>query len=295
MCYQSMLSLAIAMAVASFAPASGQAMAECDAAICKPATSAQVASSGWRGQWYVQATENFEIYCEKSAAPANELANRAESLRNQLKAKWLGDASPNAWQPRCQIFLFASKRSYVAAIGPGSEHTVGSSLVNADHGRITSRRIDLLGDQTEFLSAALPHELTHVILRDRFVSTPPPRWADEGMATLADTEAKQARHRKDLVDAIAGGTTFRAANLLALEDYPRADRVGTFYGESISLTKFLVDRATPHQFVEFVAQASQDGYDSALERCYGINGAQELDHRWRQSLNPVQLASYTGR
>lgn len=79
----------------------------------------------------------------------------------------------------------------MAAVGPGSEHTVGSSLVTVDKAKIASRRIDLLGDQTEFLTAALPHELTHVILRDRLMSTPPPRWADEGMAVLADTEAKQ--------------------------------------------------------------------------------------------------------
>ena len=270
----SLLAIAVAIGCAAFAPS--YVLAECGLGNCDTADSAQIRPAGWRGQWYVLTTENFEICCEKTAAPAKELAERAESLRNELKARWLGEASPGDWQPRCQIFLFGSKRSYVAAVGPGSEHTVGSSLVNADKGRITSRRIDLLGDQTEFLSAALPHELTHVILRDRFVSTPPPRWADEGMATLADTQAKQGRHHKDLMNALTSGTTFRAANLLAMDDYPRADRVGTFYGESIALTKFLVDRATPQQFVEFVSRATQDGYDDALESCYGIQGARIL-------------------
>jgi hypothetical protein len=145
------------------------------------------------------------------------------------------------------------------------------------------------------MSAALPHELTHVVLRDRFTSAPSPRWADEGMATLADTEAKQGRHHKDLMTALANGTTFRAANLLAMDDYPQADRFGAFYGESVSLTKFLVDRATPQRFVEFVERAGREGYDAALRFCYGINGARELDRERRQSLNPIELESYSGR
>lgn len=293
MLYLSKSFSAIAVAIASCALLPGRALAQADAGQCKAANPAHVGHGGWRGQWYVLETDSFQVYCEKTASPAKDLAERAETLRTALTSKWLGKSSPDAWQPRCQVFLYASKRSYVAAVGPGSEHTVGSSLVNVDKGQITSRRIDLLADQTEFLSAALPHELTHVILRDRFTSAPPPRWADEGMATLADTEAKQGRHRKDLMSALADGTTFRAANLLAMDDYPGADRVGTFYGESISLTKFLVDQATPQQFVEFVVRANQVGYDAALQSCYGIVGARDLDQQWRQTLNPVQLASYS--
>jgi hypothetical protein len=295
MSLQSKSALAAAVIIAYLSLQINRAQADGDADGCVKGRSQKPAQSEWRGQWYILTTENFEISCEKTAAPAKKLAERAESLRNDLKAKWLGEASLDAWQPRCEIFLFGSKRSYVATVGPGGEHTVGSSLVTAAKNRITSRRIDLLGDQTEFLAAALPHELTHVILRDRFVSTPPPRWADEGMAMLADTEAKQERHHKDLLDALASGKTFRAANLLAMEDYPPAERVGAFYGESIALTKFLVERTTPQQFVQFVAHASQDGYDSALVGFYGINGAWELDRQWRQSLNHIQLASYSGR
>jgi hypothetical protein len=180
----------------------------------------------------------------------------------------------------------------VAAVGSGSEHTVGSSLVKVEKGQITSRRIDLLGDQTEFLTAALPHEMTHVILCDRFTSTPPPRWADEDMATLADTQAKQARHQYDLASAISNGTRFRVAKLLAMDDYPSPNRYGIFYGESVSLTEFLVKRASPQQFVQFIERAEVEGYDQALEKCYGISGSVALDHEWRQSVNPVQLASF---
>jgi Peptidase MA superfamily len=280
---------AIWLAIASFALLPTSVGAQCDSGTCNSAPASRV---GWRGQWYVLETGNFQICCEQSESHAKDLAEHAESLRDALESKWLGKSSGSAWRPTCQILLYASKRSYVAAVGPGSEHTVGSSLVKVDKGQITSRRIDLLGDQMEFLTAALPHELTHVILRDRFTSTPPPRWADEGMATLADTQAKQGRHRRDLTNAIADRALFRAANLLAMDDYPAPNRYGTFYGESVSLTEFLVQRASPQKFVEFIEQARSEGYDAALEKCYGIAGAVALDHEWRQGVNPVQLASY---
>ena len=283
---------AISMAIACFALAPCRVSAQCTSETCDCSKAAQARHSGWRGTWYVLETDNVQVFCEKADTPARDLADRAETLRDSLESKWLGDVSKQAWNPCCQIFLYANKQSYVAAVGPGSEHTVGSSLVKVDKGQITSRRIDLLGDQTEFLTAALPHELTHVILRDRFTSTPPPRWADEGMATLADTQAKQSRHHQDLKIAIANGALFRAANLLAMDDYPSSDRYGTFYGESVSLTEFLVNRASPQKFVEFIEQANSEGYDAALEKCYGISGAVALDHEWRQSVNPVQLASY---
>jgi hypothetical protein len=152
-------------------------------------------------------------------------------------------------------------------------------------GQITNRRVDLVGGPVQYVSAALPHELTHVVLRDRFPTNPIPHWADEGAATLADTSDKQERHRKDLQKALADGTTLSAASLLTSDEYPRADRWGTFYGESVSLTKFLVDRDSPARFVSFVEVAASKGYDTALRETYGIKNVAELDHEWRRQLS----------
>jgi hypothetical protein len=247
-----------------------------------------------QGHWFVAETANFQICCEDSEPAAEILARRAESLRKELRDKWLGDASSATWIPRCQILLYSSQRSYVAAVGRGSERTVGSSLVDIDKGLITKRRIDLLGHSTDYLSAALPHELTHVILKDRFDATALPRWADEGMAILADTDAKQERHFKDLQKAFTRRTTFHVAELLTMEDYPSPTRFGTFYGQSASLAKFLVLRKTPKQFTSFIELANTDGYDSALQHFYGISGPRELDRLWRQYVDSVRTPTLHG-
>ena len=173
--------------------------------------------------------------------------------------KWLGGEPAGPWTPKCKIALYSSQQSYVGSVGRGSERTVGSSLVDVAAGRITGRRIDLLGDGTPYLSAALPHELTHAVLKDRFATTQLPRWADEGTAILADSQAKQARHLKDLKDSFARRSTFDAAALLTMDGYPQSDRWGVFYGQSVSLVKFLSEEKTSVQFVQFIEKANSVG------------------------------------
>jgi hypothetical protein len=239
-------------------------------------------------------TANFQVCCERSIEPAVHLARHAESLRGTLESKWLGETSAAEWRPRCQIVLYPTRQQYVADVGRGSERTVGSSLVSADRGKITRRRIDLLGGTTDYLSAALPHELTHVVLSDRFSSKPMPRWADEGTAILADPKAKQRRHFEDLRSALKQGDEFHAAALLSLDDYPRADRFGVFYGQSASLTEFLVRRQSPQMFIDFVDRANYDGIDKALRECYGFASVSDLHRQWSRQLEFGQPALSLG-
>jgi len=184
--------------------------------------------------------------------------------------------------------LHSSRRSFVDAVGRGGERSVGSSLVNVLEGRITGRRIDLLGGHTEFLSAALPHELTHVVLQDRLPGAMP-RWADEGLAILADTKSKRDRHQDDLRAAISQRTTFNVAALLTMGEYPPSDRWGAFYGQSASLANFLIERKGCEQFVIFVERAGVKGYDVALRACYGIADVAELNRLWQRHLRLARL------
>lgn len=253
-----------------------------------------IVSRSRHGRWLVLETENFQVCSDGSATNATGLARRAEALRSALRSKWLGRSSGGSWNPRCQIVLHRKRESYAAAVGRGSERSVGSSLVEVDDGQIVGRRIDLLADQTQFRSAALPHELTHIVLRERFASTAPPRWADEGAAILADPQTKQARHSNDLTKALARQDLFRIGELLTMDEYPRPDRMGAFYGQSAALAQFLVERVDADRFVKFIECAMIEGYDAALRKCYGIGGVSELDLQWRQHVYQANASGSAG-
>ena len=78
-------------------------------------------------------------------------------------------------------------------------------------------------------------------------------------------------------------------------DYPDAKDWSLYYAQSVSLTRFLVERAAPEQFIQFVQNSQRDGIESALRGTYGIAGLAELQERWteyaRQQVAPIQEAS----
>jgi hypothetical protein len=146
---------------------------------------------------------------------------------------------------------------------------------------ISRRQLDIRGDTSEGL-AAVPHELTHIVLADLLGGRQPPRWADEGMAILADPLRKRQLHERDLRDGVSRRLSFRAVELLTLDSYPQSSRVPSFYGQSASITAFLVSRGHPATFVAFLRDALDRGYDSALKTRYDIAGISELERIWWQ-------------
>ncbi len=246
--------------------------------------SAPAASVCRYGDWLVAETPNFWVCCGAETLPAEQIGQHCQTLYRQLCQKWLAVDSPTNWTPKCAIVLHPNRERYLAAVGPEAAMTAGSSVVERRAGRTVGRRIDLRADRPDYLTAALPHELTHVILADHFAGQSLPRWADEGMAILADTETKRALHIRDLEAGCLQGATFRIAELLSRQDYPPPERWGVFYGQSTSLVQYLVARGTPHQFVKFVEHAAAVGYDRALQESYGIDAVEALDDLWRSSL-----------
>lgn len=67
----------------------------------------------------------------------------------------------------------------------GGQASLGSSWLDFVDKEVSKRRVDLLPDSTKALTA-LGHEMTHIVIADFFEGEQLPRWADEGMAILAD-------------------------------------------------------------------------------------------------------------
>ncbi len=224
-------------------------------------------------------TSNFIVRSYNGGPNPAEVAKSCETLRPRIQKRWFGKASAESWQPVCEIVLHATKGSYLQAVGPGAGQTSGSSLIKQQSGRVVSRRIDMLVDQRG-RTTALPHELTHVVLADYFPGQRPPAWFDEGVATLADPEEKLARHRRDCCHAVHSGTAFPLIELLTLDRLSSAKQFPAFYGQSVSLVRFLAEQDESTKILPFVKRGLETGYGKALQVSYGIDGVGQLQRLW---------------
>lgn len=253
------------------------------ASACESDTCARskVAIQGTRqGSWWVAISTNFQVCSLQSLADATLAAERCEHLRASLISTWQLSTDDEPWHPKCQVILYPDSRSYVAAVGRGSEVTVGSSLVKPRTGPITTRRIDLRTDVADYLDAALPHEMCHVLVADRFRDRPAPLWYDEGLALLVDPPEKLRLHERDLRNGLRRGTAFRIEEMFAAERYPEPDRMDVFYGQCAALTHLLMQEAKPSRLHEFATQISAIGVNQGLQSSYGIAGVPELEQKW---------------
>ena len=254
----------------------------CDAAGAKPPACSCA-------RWHVVETANFRILSYGTTPVSSQTAAACERMRERLTRQWLcnapglSDAPAKAWSPKCDLVLNPTDAAYLREVGNGGRSTVASALVDRKGGHIALRRIDVRATRSDWLTSALPHELAHVVLCDRFVDEALPRWLDEGIAILADPQQKRQQHQRELERAVAGGSQFRVAELFALADYPPAERWGTFYGQSASLVEYLVAQQGHGRFVEFVELSQAHGYDDALRRIYRF-GIGELERRWHAEL-----------
>ncbi|HVU89063.1 MAG TPA: hypothetical protein VHD36_17195 [Pirellulales bacterium] len=260
--------------------------AACDAGCAATAVQPTVRRSG---SWIIEDTENFSICRPANYQSRPDLAAAVEKVRAELCKSWLCEEDRKAWNPRCQIVIHGRLEGYIKEVGPGARQTTGSSLIDFDKDQVVLRRIDIRGDRADWFTEALPHEMTHVVLADRFTHVQIPHWADEGMAIQADPVAKQRLHGRDLRAAVAAGGEFRLAELLTLDSYPHPSRMGAFYGQSASLVDFLMRVGSKEQLVTFVLTATDQGYDVALREVYDIAGVGALEQQWRRHLRGLPV------
>jgi hypothetical protein len=229
---------------------------------------------------YFDKSTSFTVQSYRGGPPAEEFAQRCQSLREHVQKTWLGESSGEPWEPCCEVVLHATRNGYIQAIGRGGIRSYGSSLIRDDGKKVTKRRIDLLANQHGQFTA-LTHELTHVVLADRFVSDDPPLWADEGIATLADSATKRSMHQNDCTAALRSGNAFRIIDLLQMDRFKSPHQVPAFYGQSLVLVQFLVEWDEPSKFIPFLELAKKQGYDKALREVYDIDGVVHLETLWR--------------
>ena len=223
-------------------------------------------------------TENFTITFAGDRAFAEKVAATAEAKRTAIFERWSGPAG-KAWTPRCVIAIHDTAASY-SRDTKQSEDRTGHSTVKIAEGKVLERRLDLRADDEGLLINSLPRELTHVALADLFPYTPPPKWAEEGMAVLAESPEEVSRYSRTLVKCARDGKLFTVAALIEMKDYPAAEKITGFCCGSVSLVEHLVKLKGERHFTTFLRDCQRYGPTSALKRQYGYEAPKALQDEW---------------
>ncbi len=229
------------------------------------------------GDWQVRETTSFRIH-HLDAGLAERVASAAEAARTAQSKRWAGAVPRGAWSPKCDIYLYPSAKAFSKMTGQ-PEESPGFSTMGLEAGKIVARRINLRADHPNLQAAILPHEITHVILADLFPTRQIPRWADEGMAVLAEPSSEQRARASDLGGPLAANRLFKINDLMVM-DYPDGKHWALYYAQSVSLTRFLVDLEGPARFIDFVRASQRNGLEAELRRAYKIESFADLQARW---------------
>jgi Peptidase MA superfamily len=249
----------------------------------RSATAADPSTCACRQQngWTIIETDNFSVWSRLPQTDTRQLASRCETLRTSMVRSWNGDGDWALWRPKCAVVVHEDLGQYQHAVDCGRNPSVGCTTVTVDGGRTVFRRIDLRADAADWSRNALPHELTHVVLADRFPGRTLPGWLNEGLAMTA--EAPELQERRLHVLETAHDTGGLPALKHVLHNGPAAARLDTdlYYAVSFSLIDFLREEGGTPQLLQFVESALDDGYPVALRETYGIRGGvDELEQRW---------------
>ena len=236
-----------------------------------------VTSNGESGRWKVKETENFVVLHDDPAL-ADRVAAAAESAREAITRRWTGSPPPRSWAPKCEIYVYPTASIFAQVTGQPAD-SPGFSTMESDGSAVIGRRIKLRADAVKLAEAVVPHEVTHVVLADLFPSRQIPRWADEGIAVLSEPLAEQERRVGDLDPALDGGRIF-AVDKLMIHDYPEGKYWALYYAQSVSLTRFLVEKGKPGQFIDFLQGTQRNGIEPELKRVYGLDGYAALQAEW---------------
>jgi hypothetical protein len=224
----------------------------------------------------VSETAHFRILHDESKRTVEKVGEAAENTRATLQRKWFEEEAAD-WDGKCSIYLHADRAKYSAKTG--MKNTLGH-MRTLDWGGVFLRSIHLPCKEPNLVRDVLPHEVSHSVMAIRLQGRTP-RWADEGMAMLAETPESV----QECVGRLPG---YREKDsLFALEVLMQTDEADHFntmeyYSQGTSLVQYLSSLKGPRAFIPFLRTYIAKGAEPALKQHYNIQGYADLENRWQK-------------
>lgn len=187
------------------------------------------------------------------------------------------------WENRAMIWIYESQEEYISMTG---QPTWSQGI--AVHGHVhfdRTRHIVSYYQHERFFETILPHEISHLILKDHIGwDKHVPDWFDEGVAQLSE-ENKVVLAKGIMKELIAKGLNYPMRNLVDLKFDRTADprSVAIFYLQSVTVVHFLIESYGVHRFRR-LCREMRDGsaFDEALRKSYpnSVNSVSNLETKW---------------
>ena len=245
-------------------------------------------ATSYGAEWKEEKGKHFIIRYESAVGEswAKQVLRRSESYYTKL-AQQIGYVRYQeywTWENRVPITIYENQERFSTETGQPS-WVQGGAMIGRDGTWAKKRAIVTFKRETEFLDETLPHEISHLILKD-FIGfeTRVPRWFDEGVAQL------QQQHRPTEMRSFLRGIVQRTQQVpfhalygynVAYETDPV--KVSIFYAQSLSMIEFLIKNYGTQRFGVFCKNL-RDGksFNSAFLGAYQhlISSRDEFEKKW---------------
>jgi hypothetical protein len=220
-------------------------------------------------------SDHFRISYKEKPDFMEKVVRAAERVRLEEHRKWFGEPT-DEWDGKCGVYLYATHAQYAKKTKQkGAQAHFRPWMEN---GVVVQRGLHLPCDTPALFEDVLPHEVTHSVIATG-LGGQAPRWADEGMAMLAESRAslakwhailRVAQDKEDLFDLEVLVRTQEEAHIRTVE----------YYAQSMSLVEFFVAQKGRPTFVRFLRDGVKTSFEAALKKHYSIANFAELNQRW---------------
>ena len=231
---------------------------------------------------------NFEVY-----APDRDKAKKVCLLSEKYYKQLLKRLRYGGMlDKKCRVYVYSDHEDYLTSL-----RSAGIRVPDWSAGCHLPRRYYVYGYpivcgyvEPNFLSATLPHELTHAIFAEFVYGSmieekrlkPLPLWIDEGMAVYMQ---KKSNYKYVCKDVLKENTFISLSKLISFDNYPSGDNeLELFYAQSPSLVEYLLNTYGGSKFLSLAKKSvfKDKSTEDLLRSVYyaKIQNLDELENNW---------------
>jgi hypothetical protein len=193
-------------------------------------------------QWQTIKGKHFVVYFynKEHAATASQVLSKAEAYYDKI-AYQIGYSRYSdfwTWEDRVKVFIFPDQLSFFSTTG---QHLWSKGYAIRDSKLFESRAIVTFMQEDGFIDKLLPHEISHLIVKD-FIGfdRPLPVWFDEGLAQQLETSDSAQEQAMILLAKNNQSIPFEIFRNLDIRRETDELKVAIFYAQSRSVVEFLI-------------------------------------------------------